>query len=83
VLEESTLFYGGPYQTIPPLENDQYERIWRLRLIVYHNNLHLWYRVVYIGGMGGIGYYWKFYLGGINEIYDFFISNFFHFPLVI
>jgi hypothetical protein len=27
VLEESTLFYGGPYQTIPPLENDQYERI--------------------------------------------------------
>jgi hypothetical protein len=23
----------------------------RLRLIVYHHNLHLWYRVVYIGGI--------------------------------
>jgi hypothetical protein len=52
---------------LPPLEKDQYEMIRRLRLIVYHHNLHLWYRVVY-------RYYWKFYLGGINEIYDFFIS---------
>jgi hypothetical protein len=25
------------------------------RLIVYHHNLHMWYRVVYIGDMGGIG----------------------------
>jgi hypothetical protein len=26
------------------------------------------------------GYYWKFYLSGINEIYDFFISIVFSFP---
>jgi hypothetical protein len=25
------------------------------RLIVYHHNLHMWYRVIYIGDMGGIG----------------------------
>jgi hypothetical protein len=36
----------------------------------------MWYMVVYICG---IGYYCKFYLGGINEIYDFFIL-FFLFP---
>jgi hypothetical protein len=43
---------------IPPHttgENDQYERIRRLRLIVYHHNLHTWYMLVCIGGMGGIG----------------------------
>jgi hypothetical protein len=48
------LFYGGPYHPIPLLENDQHEMIERLRLIVYHHNLHMWYRVVCIGGMGGI-----------------------------
>jgi hypothetical protein len=37
------------------LEKDHYERIRRLRLIVYHHVLHMWYRVVCIGGMGGIG----------------------------
>jgi hypothetical protein len=26
-----------------------------LRLIVYHHDLHMWYRVVCIGSMGGIG----------------------------
>jgi hypothetical protein len=46
------LFYGGPYHPIPLLENNRYERICQLRLIVYHHNLHLWYRVVYIGGIG-------------------------------
>jgi hypothetical protein len=56
------------------LEKKQYERIQRLRLIVYHHNLRMCYRVVCIGGMGGLRYYWKFYLGGINQIYDFFIS---------
>jgi hypothetical protein len=40
------LFYGGPYHPIPPLEKDQYERIRRLRLTVYHHNLQMWYRVV-------------------------------------
>jgi hypothetical protein len=44
-------FYVVPYHPISLLENDQYERIWRLRLIVYHHNLHLWYMVVYIGGI--------------------------------
>jgi hypothetical protein len=34
------LFYGGLYHPIPLLEKDQYERIRRLRLIVYHHNLH-------------------------------------------
>jgi hypothetical protein len=48
-------FYGEPYHPIPLLEKDQYERIQRLRLIVYHHNLHMLYRVVCIGGMGGIG----------------------------
>jgi hypothetical protein len=48
------LFYGGPYHPIPLLENYQY-RIRRLRLIVYHHNLHLWYKVVYIGIICGIG----------------------------
>jgi hypothetical protein len=50
-------FYGGPYHPIPVLEKDRYERIRRLRLIVYHHyhhNLHMWYRVVCISGMGGI-----------------------------
>jgi hypothetical protein len=47
-------FYGGPYHLISLLENDQYERIRWLRLIVYHHNLHMWYRVVCIGGMDGI-----------------------------
>jgi hypothetical protein len=40
------LFYGGPYHPIPLLEKDQYERIWRLRLIVYHHDLNCgmgWY----------------------------------------
>jgi hypothetical protein len=49
------LFYCGPYHPISLWEKDQYERIQRLRLIVYHHNLHMWYRVVCIGGMGGIG----------------------------
>jgi hypothetical protein len=49
------LFYGGPYHPISLLEKDQYERIRRMRLIVYHHNLHMWCRVVYIGGMGGMG----------------------------
>jgi hypothetical protein len=49
------LFYGGPYHPISLLKNDRYERIRRLRLIVYHHNLHMWYRVICIGGMGGIG----------------------------
>jgi hypothetical protein len=40
---------------VPLLENDPYERIQRLGLIVYHHNLHMWYAVVRIGGMGGIG----------------------------
>jgi hypothetical protein len=31
------LFHGGSYHSIPLLENDQYERIWWLRLIVYHH----------------------------------------------
>jgi hypothetical protein len=48
-----------------------------MRLIVCHHNLHLWYMVRYVGG---IGYYWKFYLGDINKIYYLFISNVFHFP---
>jgi hypothetical protein len=74
------LFYGGPYHPIPLLEKDQYEMIRRLRLIVYHHNLHMWYMVVCIDGMCGIGYYWKFYLDGISEIYDFFISIVFSFP---
>jgi hypothetical protein len=26
-----------------------------MRLIVYHHNLNLWYRVVYICGISGIG----------------------------
>jgi hypothetical protein len=37
--------------TVPPyttIEKDQYERIRRLELIVFHNNLHMWYTVVYI-----------------------------------
>jgi hypothetical protein len=37
------------------LEKNQYERIRQLRLIVYHQNLHLWYRVVYIGSIDNIG----------------------------
>jgi hypothetical protein len=45
------LFYGGLYHPIPLLENDQYERIRWLRWIVYHYNLHMWYRVVYIDGI--------------------------------
>jgi hypothetical protein len=45
-------FYGGPYHLIPLLEKDQYERIKRLRLIVYHHNLYMWYKVVCIGGIG-------------------------------
>jgi hypothetical protein len=49
------LFYGRPYHPIPLLEKDQYERIQRLRLIIYHHYLHMWYRVVCIGDMGGIG----------------------------
>jgi hypothetical protein len=70
-------FYGRPYHLIPLLEKDQYERIRRLRLIVYHHNLHLWYRVIYIGGIGWYrGIIGSFYLCSINEIYDFFISNF-------
>jgi hypothetical protein len=40
---------------IPLLEKGQSERIWRLRLIVYHHNLHMWYMVVYIGVICGIG----------------------------
>jgi hypothetical protein len=40
---------------IPLLEKDQYERIQQLRLIVYHHNLYMWYMVVCIGGMSGIG----------------------------
>jgi hypothetical protein len=48
------LSYGGPYHPIPLLEKDQYKRIRQLRLIVYHHNLHMWYRVVCIGGMGCI-----------------------------
>jgi hypothetical protein len=80
LVEMEWLFYGGPYHPIPLLEKDQYEMIRRLRLIVYHHNLHMWYMVVCIGGMCGIGYYWKFYLDGISEIYDFFISIVFSFP---
>jgi hypothetical protein len=34
--------------------------------------LHIWYRVVYIGiGIGDVGVFLEFFLGGINEIYDF------------
>jgi hypothetical protein len=33
--------------------------------------------------IGGIGVLLEVYLGNINEIYYFFISKFFHFPLVI
>jgi hypothetical protein len=40
-----------------------------LRLIVYHN-LHMWYKAVYIS-ISDTGYYWKFFLCDINEIYDF------------
>jgi hypothetical protein len=36
------LLYGGPYHST-------------LRWIVYHHNLHMWYRVVYIGGTCDIG----------------------------
>jgi hypothetical protein len=32
-------------------KKDQYERIRRLRLIVYHHNLHMWYRVICRGGI--------------------------------
>jgi hypothetical protein len=49
------LFYGGSYHSVLLLEKDQYGSIQRLRLIVCHHNLHMWYRVVCIGGMGGIG----------------------------
>jgi hypothetical protein len=56
--------------TIPP-----YSLLVRqLRLIVYHHNFHLWYMVIYIGGMSVIGVLLKFYLGGLNEIYDLLIS---------
>jgi signal transduction histidine kinase len=48
------LFNDGLYDPIQLQEKDQYEIIRRFRLIVYHHNLHLWYMVVYIGGMGGI-----------------------------
>jgi hypothetical protein len=47
-----TFFYCRPYHHVPLLEKDQYERIWRLRLILYHYNLHLWYMVIYIGVIG-------------------------------
>jgi hypothetical protein len=48
---ENKGFFGGSYHPIPLLENNQYGRIRWLRLIVYYHNLHLWYRVVYIGGI--------------------------------
>jgi hypothetical protein len=40
--------------TISPhitLKKDQYGRIRRSRLILYHHNLHLWYGVICMGGM--------------------------------
>jgi hypothetical protein len=40
----------------------------------------MWYRVVCISGMDGIKVLLDVYLGGINEIYDFFISIVFSFP---
>jgi hypothetical protein len=46
-----SVLYGGPYHPIPLLKKDQYERIWWLILILSHHNLHMWYRVVYIGGI--------------------------------
>jgi hypothetical protein len=75
------LFYGGPYHLISLLEKDQYERIQRLRLIVYHHNLHMWYTVVCICGMSGIGV-----LLEILSRTKYMISSFqlfFHFHLVI
>jgi hypothetical protein len=51
-LDKIRALCGEPYQPILLLEKNQYERIRRLRLIVYHHNLHLWYRVIYIGGIG-------------------------------
>jgi hypothetical protein len=59
------LLCGGPHHLIPLFQKDQ--RIRRLRLIVYHHNLHMWYSVVYTG-IGDIGYYWKSFLGGIKNM---------------
>jgi hypothetical protein len=77
------LFYDGPYHHIPLLEKNQYETIRPLRLIVYHHNLHLWYKVVYIGGIkwyrGIIGILSRWHKRNISFLH----FNFFHFPLVI
>jgi hypothetical protein len=78
------LFYGGPYHPISLLEKDQYERIRRMRLIVYHHNLHMWCRVVYIGGMGGIGVLLEVLsLWHKRNIWFLHFNCFFHFHLVI
>jgi hypothetical protein len=65
-------FYGGPYHPISLLKKDQYGKIGRSRLIAYHHNLHLWYEMIYIGGMGDTGVLSEVFLSGIIEIFDFF-----------
>jgi hypothetical protein len=67
------LFYNGSYQPntlYHYFKRDPYERIRQLRLIVYHHNLHMWYRVVYID-ICDIGVLLEvFFLYDINKIYD-------------
>jgi hypothetical protein len=53
---------------LPLLEKDQYRRIQWLRSIAYHHNLHMWYEVVCIGGVGDIEVLLEVFLSGINEI---------------
>jgi hypothetical protein len=72
------LFYGVPYHHIPLLEKDQYGMIQRLRFIIYHYSLHLWYKLVYIGDICGIRVLLEILSPCINETYDFFICFPFH-----
>jgi hypothetical protein len=77
------LSYGGPYHPIPLLEKEQYERIWRLRLIAYHHNLHLGYVVVYIGDIDGIRVLLEVLSRWHKRNIWFLHFRFFHIPLVI